>query len=129
MAQHALEAEVLIVEDEALLLLSLGDDLRDAGLVVHEAYNATQALRVLGEQKGIRLMFTDVDMPGGMNGLELSALVRRSWPEIEVVVTSGKAVPAAGALPESCVFLPKPYTTDAVLGVMRRALDDGGAVE
>lgn len=128
MMEHAIEGEVLIVEDEALLLLSLGDDLRDAGLVVHEAYDATQALRVLDEQPGIRLVFTDVDMPGGMNGLELSALVRARWPRIEVVVTSGKAVPAVGALPESCMFLPKPYTTDAVLGVMRRALDEDGAL-
>jgi two-component system, response regulator PdtaR len=127
MTEDKSESEVLIVEDEALLLLSLGDDLRDAGLVVHEAYNATQALHVLDEQPGIKLVFTDVDMPGGMNGLELSAVVRERWPEIEVVVTSGKAVPAVGALPESCMFLPKPYTTDAVLGVLRRALNEDGA--
>lgn len=122
---EAKTGEVLIVEDEALLLLSLSDDLRDAGYVVHEAFNATQALAVLGSQAGIRLVFTDVDMPGGMDGLELSALVRHRWPEIDVVVTSGKAVPGARDLPQRCVFLPKPYTTESVLSVMRHMLDDG----
>ena len=124
---EAKSGEVLIVEDEALLLLSLGDDLRDAGYVVHEAFNAAQALQVLVAQPGIQLVFTDVDMPGGMDGLELSALVRQRWPAIDVVVTSGKAVPTSGAVPQSCVSLPKPYTTDSLLSVMRTMRADGAA--
>ena len=106
---------VLVVEDEALLLFSISDDLREQGFDVLEAGNADQAVRILMTNPDIRVVFTDIDMPGSMDGLRLAAIVRDRWPPIQVIVTSGKHVPLA--LPEKVSFLAKPY---AIAEVVRR---------
>jgi CheY-like chemotaxis protein len=78
--------------------------------VVVSAYSADQAIAILESRNDIRLIFTDIDMPGSMDGLKLSAAVRYRWPPIQIIITSGKR-PAA-AIPEGSRFLPKPYRTD-----------------
>jgi CheY-like chemotaxis protein len=115
-------AKVLVVEDEALIRFSIADDLRDAGFQVLEAENADEAIRLLGLNDDIRLIFTDIDMPGSMDGLRLSALVRERWPPVRIIVTSGKQVPSAGAMPSGSRFMPKPYTTAGVLDAVRSVL-------
>lgn len=111
---------ILVVEDEALLLLSIAEDLRDAGYRVLEARNADEALAHLAANLDIVVMFTDIDMPGSMDGLRLSAAVRDRWPPIRIIVTSGKRRPAADLLPVEGMFLPKPYSIHLVADAIRQ---------
>ena len=113
---------VLVVEDEALLLFSIADDLRDAGFDVLEATNADQAVALLTANPDIHLLFTDIDMPGSMDGLKLAAFVRNRWPPIRIVVTSGKTRPADALLPLGGTFLPKPYSVSGVAAALRSVL-------
>ena len=113
--------KVLVVEDEALIRFTIADDLRDAGFEVFEAETADEAIAILVREP-IRLLFTDIDMPGSMDGLRLSAIVRDRWPPVRIIVTSGKQVPAAALLPAGSQFMPKPYTTAGVLDAVRTML-------
>lgn len=105
---------ILIVEDEALLLFSIADELRDLGFNVLEARNADEALARLEARSDIAVVFTDIDMPGSMDGLELTAMISERWPVTKVVVTSGKKLPDRLAMPEHTQFLSKPYAVEAV---------------
>jgi len=105
---------VLVVEDEALLLFSIADELRDLGFDVLEARNADEALSRLGAHDEIAAVFTDIDMPGSMDGLQLTALIDTRWPLMKVVVTSGKKLPDSSAMPERAQFLSKPYAIEDV---------------
>lgn len=113
---------VLVVEDEALLLFSIADDLRDAGFEVLEASNADEAMTLLAANPRISLVFTDVDMPGSMDGLKLSATIRDRWPPVRIIVTSGKQGPAPDRLPAGGVFIPKPYSPAGIAAVMTKML-------
>jgi CheY-like chemotaxis protein len=114
---------VLVVEDEAFLLFSIADELREAGYHVLEASNADQAIRILESRQDISILFTDIDMPGSMDGLRLSAAVRDRWPPVKIIITSGKRQPAADAMPSGGVFLPKPYAPAAVAATIQGLLD------
>ncbi|RYE88282.1 MAG: response regulator [Hyphomicrobiales bacterium] len=114
--------QVLVVEDEALLLFSIADELKEAGFDVFEAVNADEAIRHLDAHRGIGLVFTDIDMPGSMDGLRLSAVIRDRWPPVKIIVTSGKLRPDARQLPAEGLFLSKPYTTSGVLAAVRSVL-------
>lgn len=105
---------VLVVEDEALLLFSIADELRDLGFNVLEARNADEALARLETHDNIAVVFTDIDMPGSMDGLQLTALVDQRWPAMKVVVTSGKKLPDRSAMPARVQFLSKPYAIEQV---------------
>src|SRR5690349_3150002 len=96
---------VLIVEDEVLVRMLVSDVLQDSGFKVIEAKNVEEALRVLGARPDIQVLFTDVEMPPGPNGYELARQVRERWPYIEIVISSGRALPAPGDMPEGAVFL------------------------
>jgi CheY-like chemotaxis protein len=113
---------VLVVEDEALLLFSISDELKDAGFEVFDAGDADAAIRLLTDHPEIAVLFTDIDMPGSMDGLKLSAFVRDRWPPVKIIVTSGKAVPSSAMLPRGGVFIPKPYSpagvTSAIHGLL-----------
>lgn len=109
---------VLVVEDEALLLFSISDELKEEGFDVLEATNADDAVTLLSTHPEIAIMFTDIDMPGSMDGLKLSAVVRDRWPPIRVIVTSGKQRPTRDMMPEDGLFLPKPYTTAGVVAAI-----------
>lgn len=105
---------ILVVEDEALLRFSIGDDLRDRGFRVYEAANADAAIRILEQHSDIEVLFTDIDMPGSMDGLRLSAAVRDRWPPVKIIITSGKQRPGAAMMPGDALFLPKPYGVEEV---------------
>ena len=104
---------ILVVEDEALLLYSIADDLREQGFEVIEARNAAEALVALAGNPRINFLFTDIDMPGSMDGLALAAAVRNRWPPVKILVTSGKGRPSPSDLPDGA-FLSKPYTAEAI---------------
>ena len=76
---------VLVVEDEPILRFDIVDTLNDAGFHVHEAGNATEAIEILTQNTGIRLVFTDVDMPGGMDGIKLAGYIRDRWPPLKII--------------------------------------------
>jgi two-component system, response regulator PdtaR len=114
--------QVLVVEDEALLLFSIADDLRDAGFEVFEASDADEAIALLSTEPGIGLMFTDIDMPGSMDGLKLSAVVHDRWPPVRIIITSGKHMPSRDRIPDDGLFLPKPYTPASVVSAMNALL-------
>jgi CheY-like chemotaxis protein len=100
---------VLVVEDEALVLMSTVDFLEDEGFRVLEAQTADQAITLLETHPEISILFTDVDMPGSMDGLKLSAAVRNRWPPVRIVVTSGHRMVDITDLPDGGVFFSKPY--------------------
>ena len=104
---------ILVVEDDRLINLMASDDLEKAGYEVISAFNADQAIDILENRDDIRLLFTDIDMPGSMDGLKLMAAVRDRWPPIPIIVTSGKHAPCE--LPERASFVSKPYRADYVL--------------
>jgi CheY-like chemotaxis protein len=100
---------VLLVEDELLVRMATADALTDAGFDVIETAHAQAALEILQQRDDIRVLFTDVKMPGSMDGLELADLVRRRWPHILIVITSGHLMPESVRLPDDAVFIAKPY--------------------
>lgn len=101
---------VLIVEDEASIRMVLADALTDAGFTVVEAEHGDQALEHLQlSAANVHAVFTDVHMPGSMNGVALVHQTAKCWPWIHLLVTSGHAMPTKEELPEECRFLLKPY--------------------
>ncbi len=100
---------VLLVEDELFVRMAATDALEDAGFEVIETANALAAQEVLSDRDDVRILFTDVKMPGPMDGLELASLVRRCWPHILIVITSGHLNPERVPLPDDVVFIAKPY--------------------
>jgi CheY-like chemotaxis protein len=113
---------VLVVEDEALVRMDIVSHLEDAGFLVLEAANADQAIAMLDASPDIRLLFTDIDMPGTMDGLKLAAAVRDRWPPVKIIVTSGNRLLDDTDLPDGSVFFSKPYVHLAILNSMRQLL-------
>ena len=109
----------LIVEDEFLVRVFAVDIAEEAGFSTLEVADADEAIRVLQNRPDIRVVLTDIDVPGYMDGLELAQAIRHRWPPIEVVVTSGRMRPAADELPERSHFVPKPYDFTRVTGLLR----------
>lgn len=111
---------VLVVEDEALVRMFAVDFVEDAGFDVVEAANANQAVAILEARSDIRIVFTDIDMPGSMDGMKLARAVRDRWPPIEIIIVSGHKRPVDDDLPARAVFFPKPYDVDAVTAELNR---------
>lgn len=101
---------VLIVEDDTLVRLNAVDMVKDAGFKSVDASNADEALQMLESRSDIGLMFTDVQMPGSTDGLELAAIVRRRWPAIAILITSGRINVKESDVPLQVEFLSKPYS-------------------
>jgi CheY-like chemotaxis protein len=110
---------VLVVEDEPILRMMAVDMIEDAGLEAVEAADATEAVAILERRADIRIVFTDVDMPRGIDGVRLAALIRDRWPPIEIIITSGKTVVPTDLLPPRSVFFSKPYRQDEVVALMQ----------
>ena len=100
---------MLVVEDEPLIALDISDELTHAGYNVLTAANADEAIVLLEKRSDIATIFTDIDMPGSMNGLKLAAAVRKRWPPVNIIITTGKRPPTAADMPERSLFLAKPY--------------------
>ncbi len=115
---------VLVVEDEFLIRMDIADQLSNEGYRVFEAANADQAVRLLETEPSIRILFTDIDMPGSMDGLKLAAAVRHRWPPVKIVITSGHRIVEVTDIPDGSVFYPKPYHHEAVVASFRQLLSD-----
>lgn len=109
---------VLVVEDDALLRAEAVDLCEEAGFTVYEARNADQAIRELERHSEIRVLFTDVEMPGSMDGLKLARAVRDRWPPVAIIVTSGRVNPGEGDIPERGVFFAKPYPPQSIVDTL-----------
>ncbi|MCC2650053.1 MAG: response regulator receiver protein [Microvirga sp.] len=103
-------AVVLVVEDQPLVRMTAADELEEAGFRVLEAANADEALEVLEAQAQlVQVLFTDIDMPGSMDGMELAERVYRRWPHVLLLISSGHARPHPDEIPDHGHFVPKPY--------------------
>jgi two-component system, response regulator PdtaR len=102
---------ILVVEDESLLRWRAMDVVEEAGFAALEASNADDALRILAAHSDIKALFTDINMPGTLDGLELAQFVHDRYPHIKLIITSGKAAPSDDEIPDDGVFLSKPYST------------------
>lgn len=114
---------VLVVEDEPLVRMDIVSELEDQGFHVLEAGNALEAIALLGDNPVVNVVFTDVDMPGGVDGLKLARIIKERSPQIQVVVTSGHRVVADTDLPPSVKFIPKPYVSDEIIRTILNLAD------
>ncbi len=114
---------VLVVEDEALVRSIMADTLQEEGLTTIEACNAEEAIQVLEARSDICVVLTDAEMPPGRRGFELAKEVSQRWPNIRVVISSGRAWPGPGDMPETAVFLPKPWTSEILVQCVWEAVD------
>jgi CheY-like chemotaxis protein len=119
MQHHACSRPVvLIVEDEVLLRWAAVAIIEEAGFDVIEAGTGIEAVSVLEKRSDIRTVFTDVEMPGSINGIQLAHLISARWPSIGIMATSGKFRLRDDDLPAGARFLHKPYAvanlTDAL---------------
>lgn len=115
---------VLVVEDEPLIRMDIVDQLTDEGYAVFEAGNADDAIALLESHSEIRILFTDIDMPGSMDGMKLAAAVRDRWPPVKIVVTSGHRLVDIADLPDGSVFFTKPYDHASVTKSFHELLSD-----
>ena len=106
---------VLVVEDEVLLRMHAADLLEDQGYSVVEAINADEAIGILESRRDVRLLFTDIQMPGRYDGMELARQVHARWPKILLVITSGRLEPDPSDISDDARFVGKPYSNDALM--------------
>ena len=112
--RHGLfRATILIVEDEVLVRMSLAEQLRSAGYVVLEASNADEALDLLQSQR-VRVVVSDIRMPGRMDGVELARAIRAQHPGIKIVLASGESF-SASHWGDTDGFFPKPYNAGRLI--------------
>jgi len=112
---------VLVVEDEPLIRLALSAVLEDEGYIVHEAGTVLQAIGVMARHH-VDAIVTDIDMPGGLSGLDLVDLIAGLPTSRAIVVTSGRAAGVCDILPSKAVFIPKPYDLSSVVVELERLL-------
>lgn len=115
---------VLVVEDQPIIRIAALEFLEIAGFEVIEASSADEAIRVLEARPEIHLVFTDVEMPGSIDGLKLSHYIRDRWPPIKLIVVSGRTVVEQSLMPVGARFFPKPYNEDAIIEAMRGMLSE-----
>ncbi len=106
---------MLFVEDEPLVLMNGVDILTDAGFEVVEATSGDEALATYSARTDIDAVFTDVNMPGSLDGIALAQAIRERDPAMAIIVTSGALRPGSGDLPPAVRFMAKPYRFDQVV--------------
>jgi CheY-like chemotaxis protein len=115
---------VLVVEDDFLLRMDAIDIVRSAGFDAVEAGNADEAIAILEARPNIHVVFTDIQMPGSMDGLKLAKFVKDRWPPIRIMTTSGRVRIDGDDLPHGGRFIPKPYSPAQVIGTLRELMAD-----
>jgi DNA-binding NtrC family response regulator len=113
---------ILVVEDEELVRIDSCDRLEQAGMVALEAANAEEALALLEAHSEIRVLVTDVKMPGWMSGIDLARQVEKRWPEISIVLTSAFYTADEAELPENMTLFPKPFSPERLVDQVRLLL-------
>jgi CheY-like chemotaxis protein len=113
---------VLVVEDDAILRLHALDIVEEAGFTALEAKNADEAITILESRSDIAVLFTDINMPGSMDGLKLAHAVRNRWPPIKIVVVSGQVELEQNALPPDSRFFGKPFEAEKMINELRELI-------
>ena len=117
---------VFVVEHQALLRMGAVDLLREAGFETIEAESADAALAIMKERwPEVRVLFTDVQMPGELDGVDLVTEVHRCWPDVLLLVTSGGVALKDEELPDDGRFVPKPYQASTLISQVREMIERG----
>ncbi len=111
---------VLVADDEALLRMNAAEVLEEEGYEVLEASNAAEATQVLEGRPDVRVLFTDIQMPGELDGLDLARHVHERWPEVLLLVTSGRLRLDEADIPDHGRFIAKPYAARELLSELRQ---------
>lgn len=119
--QAAGDVTVLVVEDEPLVLDMISQELMDQGFFVLEADTAEAALSIIESGQSVDVLFTDIRLPGEMDGWRLAATVRESKPQLPIIYATGYTVERAAQVPGS-VFLKKPYRPSAIADTIRHLI-------
>jgi len=118
-------AKVLVVEDEMILRMRAVDIVEDAGFLPIEAVNADEAISILESRSDISLLFTDIQMPGSMDGLMLAHAVHDRWPFIKIVLVSGQVKPSDAERPAHSRFFGKPLGVEQMIGELQAMVGEG----
>ena len=113
---------VLVVEDNTIIRMGAVDLVVSAGYEAIEARDADEAIRILESRSDIDLVFTDVQMPGSMDGIKLAHYIRERWPPVKLILASGNAILEESSLPTGSGFFAKPYVDHAIMETMARML-------
>ena len=122
MISTAKRAVILVVEDDMLIRMDAAQMIAGGEFDVIEAANADEAIAILETRLDIAVIFTDIQMPGSMDGLKLAAAVRDRWPPIKIIATSAHATIDRDDLPDGGRFLPKPYSPAQILNTIRELM-------
>ena len=122
------EPLILVVEDEELLRLFAADLLEEHGFRVVEARNAAAALKVLEARDDVRLLFTDIQMPGTLDGMDLAREVHQRWPRVLLVITSCQKKHTEEEMPDHGRFVAKPYRAKELLGQVDDMIHKGNSI-
>ena len=128
MSRAAATVSVLLVEDEVMISNLVANCLSGSGFCVHEAATADEALRYMRSGANVDVLFTDINLPGRMNGAELAERARELRPEMPIVYVSGryKLSEISPLVPRS-LFVAKPYDPNDICALLRRLTGKGGA--
>ena len=118
----SLSGAVLVVEDSPLILMNALDLVEAAGFQSVGARSADEAIAILEARPDIRLVFTDVEMPGTIDGVKLAHYIRNRWPPIHLIVASGRVIQEEIELPTGSRFFSKPYDNNTIIKEMTRML-------
>jgi two-component system, response regulator PdtaR len=113
---------VLVVEDEPIIRMGALDFVSAAGFEALEASSADEAIRILEARSDIHLVFTDVGMPGTMDGVKLAHYIAGRWPPVKLVVASGNLIDEQSQLPAGAKFFPKPYQDSVIVEALIQML-------
>ncbi|MEO6248795.1 MAG: HWE histidine kinase domain-containing protein [Sphingomicrobium sp.] len=125
MAEADSKPIVLVVEDEMVLRMRAVDIVEDAGFVPIEAVSADQAIEILESRDDISLLFTDIQMPGSMDGLKLAHAAHLRWPHIKIILVSGQIAVTDADKPEDSKFFPKPLEIQQMIVELREMVGTG----
>src|SRR6202023_3363682 len=116
---------VLVVEDEMILRMRAVDIVEDAGFHPVEAVNADEAISILESRSDISLLFTDIQMPGSIDGLKLAHAVHERWPSVKIILVSGQVKPTDAERPADSRFFGKPLGIGQMIHVLQAMMGEG----
>jgi two-component system, response regulator PdtaR len=112
-------SSILLVEDEVLTSEYLEFVLQEAGYEAIPAGSAEEAIAILEHRDDVHLVITDINLPGGLNGLQLAALVRCRWPSVNIIIVTCYSAPKSEEIPSGSLFVPKPYSAQKMIEAVR----------